>query len=184
MNCFYSSSGHPANKPYADSMPVLRLRRRSGTKSALLMPIRRVYWTAAHIIMVLPSKHEMPTQHQANVSCLPGMNLSAHIHTKQTEIHYFPPLKPNNISSLLNKTWRHFRTLLQKLVTKVHSRKTCSKLSVFVLQKAQVSSRTMPIFFNHLFVGKILCNSLYCNCNNFVSFVHPYCIVQCLVSEL
>ena len=43
MNCFYSSSGHPANKPYADSMPVHRLRRRSGTQSALPMPIRRAY---------------------------------------------------------------------------------------------------------------------------------------------
>ena len=37
------SSGHPANKPYTDSMPVHRLRRRSGTKSTLPMPIRRVY---------------------------------------------------------------------------------------------------------------------------------------------
>ena len=80
---YISSSGHPTNKPYADSMPVHRLRRRFGTKSALSMPIRRVYLTAAHIIMVLPSKHETPTQHRADVSCLPGVNLSAHIHTKQ-----------------------------------------------------------------------------------------------------
>ena len=49
---YISSSGHPANKPYADSMPVHRLRRRSGIKSALPMPKRRVYLTAAHIIMV------------------------------------------------------------------------------------------------------------------------------------
>ena len=83
---YISLSGHPANKPYADSMPVHRLRRRSGTKSALPMPIHRVYLTAAHIIMVLPSKHEPPTQHRADVSCLPGVNLSAHIHTKQTGI--------------------------------------------------------------------------------------------------
>ena len=76
MNCFYSSSGNPANKPYADSMPVHRLRRRSGTKSALPMPIRRVYWTAAHIIMVLPSKHEMPTQHRADVTCLPDRRIN------------------------------------------------------------------------------------------------------------
>ena len=89
---YISSSGHLANKPFADSMPVHRLRRRSGTKSALPMPmpIRRVYLTAAHIIMVLPSKHETPTRHRADVSCLPGMNLSAHIHTKQAEIYDLP----------------------------------------------------------------------------------------------
>ena len=39
--------------------------------------------------------------------------------------------------------------------------------------KHQVSSRRLSIFFNHLFVDKLLCKNLYCNCNNIVSFVHP-----------
>ena len=36
------------------------------SKSALPMPMRRVYWTAAHIIMVLPCKHETPTRWRLN----------------------------------------------------------------------------------------------------------------------
>ena len=42
-------------------MPVHRLRRRSGTKSALPMPIRRVYLTAAHIMIAQQTRDADPT---------------------------------------------------------------------------------------------------------------------------